>query len=96
MQFLEVPPAVRARMGSEGSDQLVEMFAQYHRFATDRFERRMTEEISALRLEHERGRGDILVQMERMRGDVIKWNLLFWVGQFAALTAVMSFLLPGR
>jgi hypothetical protein len=85
METLVVPPELRIKLGPGASRELTEMFAHYHQFSTDRFERRLTELDLGLRLE-----------MERMRSDVIKWNLLFWIGQFTALIAVLSYMLDGR
>jgi hypothetical protein len=96
MQTLMVPSDLRTKLGPDAADSLVTMFAHYHEFATDRFERRLTELSLDLRVEMERSRTDIRVEMERMRSDVVKWNLVFWIGQFAALTAVLSFLLGAR
>jgi hypothetical protein len=36
-----VPAQLRARLGSEASEGLVEMFAAYQEFSTDRYERRL-------------------------------------------------------
>ena len=34
--------------------------------------------------------------MAEQRVELLKWSLLFWVGQFAAFTAVLSFMLRAR
>jgi hypothetical protein len=81
----------------------------------ERFERRLTEEvsgvrselhreISALRLEMQAGfaalrqemRDQISVvrqEMAAMRADTLKWSFLFWIGQVATITALLSFML---
>jgi len=92
MQVLVVPPELRQKLGADASKDLIEMFGVYHHFATDRFERRLIEEVSGLRVEFAGFRAD----MERMRSDLIKWNLLFWIGQFTAMVAVMSYMLGDR
>ena len=100
MHMLMVPPELRTKLGADAAEALGTMFAHYHEFATDRFERRLTEEVSTLRLELrvelERGLTGIRVEVERMRSDVIKWNLLFWIGQFAAVVTALTFMLNGR
>jgi hypothetical protein len=96
VQRLIVPPELRTRLGVDASEGLVEMFGQYHQFATDRFERQLAESRLDLRLEIERGLTGMRVELERTRADAIKWNLVFWIGQFAAVTAVLSFMLDGR
>jgi hypothetical protein len=31
-------------------------------------------------------------QFAEMRAELLKWSLMFWVGQFAAVSAMMAFL----
>ena len=93
--------------------------------ASERFERRLAEEISGLemRLRKEMHEGfaairqeisdlrkelsgdmsdlrkemaDLRTQMAELRADLLKWSMLFWIGQFAAFTAVLSFMLRNR
>lgn len=61
--------------------------------AAERFERRLAGEISAVRIEIANLRADLRADMANLRADMLKWSLLFWVGQFAALTAAMSYML---
>jgi hypothetical protein len=73
------------------------MFAEAHRIGTaqlDRrmadvsasFERRVNEEISRFRLE-------MIERMSELRFDLLKWNFLFWIGQLAAMTAILGVML---
>jgi phage host-nuclease inhibitor protein Gam len=84
----------------------------------ERFERRLTEEISGLRTEmhdqiaalrtemHDQiaalrtelhdGLASVRQEMHAMRVDTLKWSFLFWVGQVATMTALISFLLRAR
>ena len=48
------------------------------------FERRLGEETSKLRLE-----------MAVLKFDLLKWNFLFWIGQLAAITGILSVMLRG-
>ena len=91
--MLMVPVPVRDKLGDAGSEGLVTMFADAHRLAmesldrrivevTASFEHRLAEEVSKLRLD-----------MVSLKFDLLKWSFLFWVGQLAALTAILSFLL---
>jgi len=70
----------------------------------ERFERRLTEEISslraemyrelhALRLELHDGLAAVRQEMATMRSDILKWSFLFWVGQVATIAALLSFML---
>jgi hypothetical protein len=54
--------------------------------AGDRFERRLAEEIGGLRAEMAR-------QFADLRVELLKWSFLFWIGQFAAVSGMMAFLL---
>jgi hypothetical protein len=96
MQMISVPALLRNRIGQDASEGLVEMFAAHHQFATDRFERRLAVEIGALRVEVERVRGDLRADMASMKADLMKWSLLLWISQFAALLGALSYMLPGR
>jgi hypothetical protein len=72
------------------------MFAAYQEFSTDRYERRLNAEIAGLRLELHDGLGGIRHEMMHIRADLMKWTFLLWLGQFAALTAVLSYMLRGH
>lgn len=81
MAVMVVPAPVRATLGADASEGLVEMFGLYQEFATDRFERRLTEDVSALRLdvgtELREALTGIRVEMANIRTDMVKWCLLF-------------------
>lgn len=59
------------------------MFDEAHARATASFERRLGEEMGNLRLEMTRGFADLRV-------DLLKWSFLFWLGQVAALAAILN------
>lgn len=76
--------------------------------ATDRFEARLTatcaelkadlrenivEGDTALRVAVVEGMASIRDEMSRLRSDVLRSSLLFWLGQFAALATMFSVLL---
>jgi hypothetical protein len=65
--------------------------------SAERFERRLAEEIGALRIDMAKEFAAIRVEMASLawstRADVLKWSFLFWIGQFAAITGMMAFLL---
>jgi len=79
-----VPPPVRAKLGDAGSDGLVNMFADAHRITTESFERRLAEAMSRMRLE-----------LTTLKFEIVKWNFPFWIGQLAAMTAILSVMLRG-
>lgn len=82
VKTLLVPRPLRSELGDAASDGLVMMFTEAHRIATESFERRLVEETSKLRLD-----------MADMKFELVKWNFLFWIGQLAALTGILGFML---
>jgi hypothetical protein len=96
MEHLIVPMAVRAKLGEGGSEGLVDMFSAYQQFSTDRYEKRVILTEAALRQELRDGLAAIRVELAETKAEVIKWTLLMWIGQFAALAGVMAFLLRPR
>ena len=73
----------------------------------ERFERRLTEELSglraemhkeiaALRLEMHDGLAAVRQEIHAMRADILKWSFLFWIGQVATMAALLSFMLRAR
>jgi hypothetical protein len=44
----------------------------------------------------ERMRGDIRSDVASIKGDLMKWSLLLWVSQFAAILGALSYMLPGH
>lgn len=68
--------------------------------ASDRFERRLAIEMSALRVELRTAMHDDLTDVRQelatTRVEMLKWSFLFWVGQVAAMAGLLAFLLRGR
>src|SRR5207302_263776 len=76
--------------------------------AGERFERRLSEEFADFRGEMAnefaavRGemakefaavRGEMAKDLAATRVDLLKWSFVFWIGQFAAVSGMMAFLL---
>jgi len=68
-------------------------------FVTERFERRLTEESSQLRVEMANGFGEIRTEIAQLRAemidrnaDLLKWGLVFGATQTAAIAGVVSLL----
>jgi len=97
------PAALRKQLGDDATFGLIELLDterkewsdQVLSVATDRFERRLTEEASALRVELHQGLASVRDEIASMRVDMLKWSFVFWVGQVAAMAALMSFMLRG-
>ena len=65
--------------------------------AADRFERRLTEEISDFREEIREGLHDGLTSVRQeiatTRVEMLKWSFLFWIGQVAAMAGLLAYML---
>ena len=65
--------------------------------AGERFERRLAEEIGALRVDMAKEFASLRVEMAKefaeTRVGLLKWSFVFWIGQFAAISAMMALLL---
>lgn len=99
MDNLLVPAPLRETLGDAGSDGLVTMFADAHQFAVASFERTLNRRLADMSSSFDRRLTDetskIRVEMALMKFDILKWNFLFWVGQLAAMTAILSVMLRG-
>jgi hypothetical protein len=96
--------ATRALMEKLGNDGMADLrividdAAQRWReevlsIAAERFERRLAEEIGAFRSDMAKDFASLRVEMAQMQVNLLKWSFLFWIGQFAAMTGMMAFLL---
>jgi len=59
----------------------------------ERFERRLIEEGAKFRIELTELGSTLRREMARDRFELLKWMFVFWIGQLAAMSAIMSFLL---
>ena len=98
MQAERVRPALRERLGHQGTADLVD-FVEYCRkewqadvigIAGERFERRLAEETSKLRVEMAQGFAAVRGDLADQRSAILKWMFLFWVGQFFATASVIA------
>ncbi len=86
------PVALRARLGDSGSAALADVFEERDQvllsIATERFERRLSEECAKLRSEMVQLRAELRVDIANARADFIKWSFLFWIGQAATVAGL--------
>ena len=59
---------------------------------TERFERRVVEEASKLRMDMAQGFGKLREEMAQNRVELLKWAFLFWVGQLFAVASLTALL----
>ena len=86
MTVIAIPKVLREKLGDEGSEALIEILnksedkSKEHilEVAEGKFEKRLTEEISSVK-----------VELARARADILKWIFIFWVGQISVLTSIM-------
>lgn len=89
-----VPTSIRERLGDEAAFDLAAMIHAFGRVwsdevltvASERFERRLAEELGRFRVEMTR-------EMAALRVELLKWSFLFWIGQVAAMAGLLAFML---
>jgi hypothetical protein len=103
------------RLGEPASAALVEMLGANHRACADfvmtqcaeRFERRLVEETSRIRVEMaqlgaslRREMADLRIdlrhEMAANRVELLRWAFVFWAGQLASTIAIVGFVLRAR
>src|SRR5262245_22735747 len=90
-----IPATVRTKFGDDATFGLIERLDSEKKdwsehvliAATDRFERRLTHEISLLRQDfcgalHE-GLAAVRGELANTRVEIIRWSFVFWIGQVA-------------
>jgi hypothetical protein len=92
VEHLVVPMHLRAKLGENASEDLVDMFSAYQQFATDRYERRLTQVEAGLRQEFRDGLAGIRVEIAESKADLLRANLLMWMTQFAGLAGLIVWL----
>jgi len=85
-----VPASLRGRLGDDATFGLIELLGSERKdwsehvmsLAGDRFERRLTEEMAALRQD-----------IGSVRVEWLKWSFAFWLGQIAVMAGLLAFML---
>ena len=95
MDTLTVPAPVREKLGNAASDGLMNMFAEVHRMGEERLDRRMAEVLATIDRRLAETTAALRTDMATLKFEILKWNFLFWIGQLAALTAILSVMLRG-
>ena len=102
-----IPAALRTQLGDEATFGLIELLdterkdwsEQVLGGAGDKFERRLSEEITALRVEMRNALHDGLTAVRQelsiTRVEMLRWSFVFWIGQVAAIAALLAFMLRG-
>jgi len=61
--------------------------------ATDRFEVRLTQEAGTLRRELQSVFETLRSDIASTKVEILRWSFLFWIGQVAAIAAMLSLML---
>ena len=112
MDAATVPPALAAQLGPKATLGLVEVLSEAKNEcvehvmtqSVERFERRLVEEISKVRIEIVQGNAALRQEtaalghglrreMAAHRVEFLKWSFIFWIGQVVAVAGVVSALL---
>lgn len=105
MQFNDVPEPLYERLGDQATVGLLDILESSERdwrahvliAASDRFERRLAEELGTLRVEMAHAMTglarDLRQEMATTRVEFLKWSFIFWVGQLATVAGVIVLVL---
>jgi len=93
METLVVQELLREKLGNAACDGLMNMFAEVHRMGEERLDRRIAEVSANLDRKCAEIKAELRLEMATLKFDLLKWNFLLWIGQLAALTAILNVLL---
>lgn len=93
LQRLRVVPALRQRLGDDGTEALTEMvFTAGQEWRDDvlnalerRFEARLTSEISGLRV-------DVTKELASMRVENLRWSFVLWMTQIGVMAGLLKYM----
>lgn len=93
MQRLRVVPALRQRLGDDGTEALTEMvFTAGREWRDDvltalerRFESRLQTEMTGLRVE-------VTKELAAMRVENLRWSFVFWITQLGAMAGLLGYM----
>ncbi len=95
--IIAIPEALREKLGPEGARALAELLNEASvqtrgdviEIAASRFERRLAEEVGALRAEMGSEIGALRAEMGAFEGRITRWMFVFWLGQIGALLGIL-------
>jgi hypothetical protein len=90
-----IPAALRAHLGDDATFAMIELLDSERRdwsqqvlsTAADRFERRLSEDLGKFR-------EDMIRELAVTRVETLKWSFVFWIGQVAAVAALLAYMRP--
>jgi hypothetical protein len=99
-----IPAALRGRLGDDATFGLVELLDAERKdgsehvigIASDRFERRLAQELGCMRTDISTALNDGLAAIRQetatARLEMLKWSFVFWIGQVAAVAGLLTFM----
>ncbi|MFQ5709338.1 MAG: LA_3696 family protein [bacterium] len=97
MTVVTIPKPLRDKLGNEATEALVEVLNRLSddtrndvlTLAEERFVRRLSESISALRQELKEDIRQLSIQVEKNHTNMIKWMFIFWIGQATVIIGLL-------
>jgi len=105
MRSGRISSALRTTLGDDATFGLIETLDAEQKdwservlaTATDRFEVRLTHEVGLLRHEFhsslQEGLTAVRDELATTRVEMLRWSFVFWIGQVAAVAALLAFML---
>ena len=99
-----IPAALRGRLDDDATFGLVELLDSERKdwsdqvlsVASDRFERRLAQELGAFKSDVSKALNDGLAGIRQdtatARLEMLKWSFVFWIGQVAAVAGLLAFM----
>ena len=103
MASSRIPAALHAQLGNDATFGLLELLdieeddwsERVLSEATLKFDKCLTDEVSAVRVELAKGLASIREEMAGMRVDVVRWSFAFWIGEVAVIAGLITLMLRG-
>lgn len=91
--LIAIPKALQDKLGEEAAQGLIELINYQSKnsgdsitnFVEEKFERRLTEEISKVHDDI----STLRVEMHKSQAATVRWMFVFWVGQIGALFGIL-------
>ncbi len=96
---IELYEAIKSKLGEKKAKSLVQYVGETiekkieekkNAFATKEDIKELSEDIKALKERINQLEIKLEIKIEAIRSDIIRWMFLFWIGQFAALIAILQ------
>ena len=95
-----VPSVLRGQLGDDATFGLIELLDSERKdwsehvlsVASDRFERRLAQELGAFRAELSEALSALRQEIATAKLDMLKWSFVFWIGQVAAMAGLLAFM----